>query len=434
MKINKIIFQFNLLLILGLGVVTPGLLSANDRVEPVLIEPGLIGKGAEDQVLALPDSPTMADVIRLLKQQQAEINTLKRELQKTDSKVEATANVVEKVAAPDSAYAKVADIAARTQLGGYGEIHYNNKKNNKTDEIDAHRFVLFVSHQFNENVSFFSEIELEHSLAGEGKEGEVELEQAFIEWDYTDNHSARFGQFLIPIGILNETHEPDTFYGVERNNVEKNIIPATWWESGIMLNGELAPGLSYDIGVHSGFETAYEGDKAFNIRSGRQKVSNATAEEFAYTGRLKYTGVAGLELSLALNYQENLLQGLQADGIDDASAWLYEVHGIYQAGPFALRTLYAEWDIDGAQAKALGVDEQQGWYLEPAYKITPRVGIFARYSEWDNAAGSAVDTEIEQIDFGVNFWLVENVVFKADWSDQRNGDGDSFNLGLGVSF
>lgn len=392
------------------------------------------GLALDEETLSLSESPTMAEVIRLLKRQQQEIDALKRELKKTDSKVEATASVVEKVAAPDSAYAKVADIAARTQLGGYGEIHYNNKENENTDQVDAHRFVLFVDHQFSDTVSFFSEVELEHSLSGDGKEGEVELEQAFIEWDYAKNHSVKFGQFLIPIGILNETHEPDTFYGVERNNVEKNIIPATWWEAGVMLNGEIAPGLSYDLGVHSGFETAFDGDKAFNIRSGRQKVSNATAEEFAYTGRIKYTGVRGLELALALNYQENLLQGLQPEGIDDASALLYEMHGVYQAGPLAIRALYAEWDIDGDQAKVLGMDEQTGWYFEPSYKINPRVGVFVRYSEWDNAAGSTVDTEIEQIDFGLNYWLVENVVLKADWSDQSNGDGDSFNLGLGFSF
>ncbi len=384
--------------------------------------------------LLLPDSPTMEDVIRLLKQQQAEIDQLKRELRKTDMKVEATASAVESVVAPDSAYARVADVAKRTQVGGYGELHYNNKKNGGTDEVDAHRFVLFVNHQFTDEVSLFSEIELEHSVSGDGEDGEVELEQAFIEWDFADHHSALFGQFLLPVGILNETHEPDTFYGVERNNVEKNILPSTWWEAGVMLNGEMSPGLSYDIGVHSGLETDYSGGKAFNIRSGRQKGSKATAEEFAYTGRIKYTGIPGLELAVALNYQENLLQGLQATGIDDASALLHEVHGIYQSGPFALRALDAGWDIDGEEAKALGKDEQSGWYVEPSYKVNPRLGLFARYSEWDTEAGSSVDTEIEQIDFGLNFWLVENVVLKADWADQRNGDGDSFNLGLGFSF
>ena len=73
------------------------------------------------------------------------------------------------------------------------------------------------------------------------------------------------------------------------------------------------------------------------------------------------------------------------------------------------------------------------WYIEPSYKLTPRLGFFARYSEWDNNAGDNVNTEVEEWDLGLNFWLVENVVFKADWADQKNGE-DSFNLGIGWSF
>ncbi len=379
--------------------------------------------------------PTMAEVLRLLKEQQTEIEALKARLSETDTRVEQTATAVEATAsAVESAsqrsdtYAQVADWAERTQIGGYGEIHYNNKENGNTDQIDAHRFVMYLAHDFNDRVRFFSEVELEHSLAGDDKPGAVELEQAYIEWDYADHHSARFGLFLVPVGILNETHEPDTFYGVERNNVESRIIPSTWGESGVMLGGEIAPGLSYDFGVHSGLET-----DAFDVRGGRQKSAEAVAEEFAYTGRLKYTGIAGLELAATINYQEDLLQGLVA-GADEASGLLYETHAAYQAGPFGLRALYAQWDIDGDQAQAAGRDEQKGWYVEPSWRLTPKLGIFTRFSEWDTQAGDSVDTEVEQFDVGFNYWLVENVVLKADWSDQQNGDGDSFNLGLGWSF
>ena len=120
-------------------------------------------------------------------------------------------------------------------------MHYNNLSNqydgvdakDDKDELDLHRFVLFFGHQFTNDVRFFSELEVEHNVAGEGKNGEVEIEQAYIEWDYTDNHALKSGVFLVPVGILNETHEPDTFYGVERNAVEKDIIPSTWWEGGV---------------------------------------------------------------------------------------------------------------------------------------------------------------------------------------------------------
>ncbi|MGE3296745.1 MAG: porin [Porticoccaceae bacterium] len=398
-------------------------------VAAALAAPGLVAAPAATT------EPTMAEVLRLLQQQQAEIEALKAQLRQTDTKVaetatavEATASAVETATERSESYAKVADWAERTQIGGYGEIHYNNKENGKTDEIDAHRFVMYLGHDFNDKVRFFSEVELEHSLSGEGKPGEVELEQAYVEWDYADHHSATFGLFLVPIGILNETHEPTTFYGVERNSVESRIIPSTWWESGVMLGGEIAPGLRYDVAAHSGLEA-----DVFDIRKGRQKSAEATAEEFAYTGRLKYTGIAGLELAAAIDYQEDLLQG-QVAGADTASGLLYETHAAYQAGPFGLRALYAQWDIDGDEAQAAGRDEQKGWYVEPSWRLTPKLGVFARFSEWDTQAGDSADSEVEQFDIGFNYWLVENVVLKADWADQQNGTGDSFNLGLGWNF
>ena len=138
----------------------------------------------------------------------------------------------------------------QTSLGGYAEAHYNNLNGDTAaqdkTEIDLHRFVLFFGHQFSEDVRFYSELEVEHAVAGEGADGVVELEQAFIEWDYMRGHAARAGVFLMPVGLINETHEPDTFYGVERNNVERNIIPTTWGEAGIGASGEVLPGLSYN--------------------------------------------------------------------------------------------------------------------------------------------------------------------------------------------
>ncbi len=380
----------------------------------------------------LAEEVTMAEIMALLKTQQAEIEALKAQLQQTNQKVEATAGAVETVASSGSGGgAKVARWAEKTQLGGYGEIHYNNKKNGKTDEVDNHRFVLFVEHEFTDDVRFVSEIELEHSIAGEGKGGEVEVEQAYVEWDYTNNHRVAIGQFLLPVGLINETHEPDTFYGVERNAVEKNIIPATWWEAGVKLHGELTPGLSYDLAMHSGLNTPGVGSKAFLVREGRQKVGQALAEDMAYTGRLKYTGIRGLELALAVQHQDDISQGL---GTDKASAFFWETHFAYQIEQFALRGLYASWDIDGKGASAFGRDEQNGWYMEPSYRLTPKLGVFARYSEWDNSAGNNVDTEVEEISLGLNYWLVENVVLKMDLADQSNGDGDSVNLGIGWSF
>jgi len=375
-------------------------------------------------------APTLEEMWEKMQEQQKQIEQLKKENEQLSEKQEISATMAEQMTA------KSADSSAskgESSIGGYGELHFNSR-DGKDNEIDFHRFVLFFGHEFNDQIRFFSELELEHSVAGDGQEGEVELEQAYVEMDLNDQHAAKAGLFLMPVGIINETHEPDTFYGVERNPVEKDIIPATWWEGGIAASGQIGVGFSYDVAYTSGLETPTTGANAYKIRNGRQKVANATANNGAITGRIKWTGIPGLELAATVQHQADLTQGTGAAGTE-SSANLIETHAVYRKGPFGVRALYARWDLDGEGAKAVGRDEQTGWYVEPSYRISPKWGVFARYNKWDNNAGDAAATEKKQTDFGVNFWPHENVVLKFDVQRQSGAtDDDGFNLGVGYQF
>lgn len=385
-------------------------------------------------------TPSMEEMWEIIQRQQAEIQALQEALGQANSKIEeteikvvATADAVESVASSGIAS------ASGPSLGGYGELHYNRLDNqlaggDDLDRVDFHRFVLFLNHQFSDSVSFFSELEVEHSLAGDGAPGEVELEQAFVQWNLNNSSSAKAGLFLVPVGILNETHEPDTFYGVERNNVEARIIPSTWWEAGGGLSGEFAPGWSYDVAIHSGL--FMDGGV---VRGGRQKVANAKADDFAYTGRVRYTGVPGLEVGLTLQQQTDVLQSDTISGVSDIGGLLTELHATYQSGPFGLRAMYAAWDFDNdINVLRSGADEQEGLYIEPSFKVSDNLGFFARYSQWDIQAGDSIDSEFKQTDIGLNYWLTDGVVFKLDYQDQDAPAGsselDGFNLGFGYSY
>lgn len=365
---------------------------------------------------------------------EAENQALKGQLQSTEQKVTATTAQIEEVSRTASTGG--ASWAENTRIGGYGELHYNNLDGeggaSDKDQLDLHRFVLFFGHTFNERTRFFSEVEVEHSLVGEDADGEVELEQAYIEYDLTPNHRVKGGLFLLPVGLINETHEPPAFYGVERNPVESNIIPATWWAGGAALAGDLGAGFGYDFAVHEGLAT--NAGAAYKPRSGRQKTSNAAADDLAYTARLKWTGMPGLELGGSLQYQSDITQGLDANA---GSATLAEVHGVFTKGPFGLKALYSQWNLDGSGPEAIGADKQLGWYIEPSFKLSEQWGVFARYNLWDNAAGDSADSEKKQIDAGVNFWPHPDVVVKADYQHQDNDNGQNqngFNLGVGYQF
>jgi hypothetical protein len=388
--------------------------------------------------------PTQAELWKIVQSQQAELAELKAQLNKTSDKVKVTeqnlSETDQKVTATADAVdlVKAKESSDKTFIGGYGELHINQLNNELATgkdlkEIDFHRFVLLLGHEFSDTVRVFSEFELEHTVAGEGKKGEVEIEQAYVEWDFAANHSLRSGVFLVPVGILNETHEPDTFYGVERNNIEKNIIPTTWWEAGVQFKGELAEGWSYDAAMHSGLNLA---TGKFKIRDGRQKVSSAPAEDFAYTGRLKYNGIAGLEVAATIQHQDDLWQGLGASKLD---ATLVETHINYQVGSVGLRALYAQWDIDKAiNTVSKGAEEQSGWYIEPSYKFNASFGVFISYGEWDNQAAGTVDTKYGEWTLGGNYWLTDTTVFKVDLLRQESPTGKDeyhgFNLGVGYSF
>jgi len=417
------------------------------------IRAGLLVAGvasAASMTLQAQEAPSIEQLWAIVQQQQAMIDELREqiaatqgELNGTSERLDATQDMV--AATGDFVETLGARIAepgvdtSRTTIGGYGELHYVSQDASDPafdlDEIDFHRFVLFFGHEFSDRTRFFSELEIEHSLVGDGEPGEVELEQAYIDFALSNNLSAQTGLFLLPVGILNETHEPPTFYGVERNDVESIIIPSTWWEAGASLGGNTANGLSWSFAAHSGLAIPTTGSNAFRVRSGRQKVAEALASDPAYTFRIRYTGLPGLELAASYQYQSDPSQ-LPGDGLD--SGRLLTAHAIYQSGRFGLRALYGGWSFSGAAVEAAGDDEQSGWFVEPSFKLTDSWGIYARYEDLEGARDL---DQFSQWEAGVSYWPDPAVTVKFDYRRREHDlafesgrDFDSVDVGIGYQF
>ena len=180
-----------------------------------------------------------------------------------------------------------------TGISGYMDFHFN-KHELEDGRLDFHRFVLLVTHSFSDRIRFVSELELEHALV-EGLEeaGELELEQAYVDFLLSRALNVRAGMLLMPVGIINERHEPPTYYGVERPFVDTVIVPSTWFDVGAGVHGELGRGWRYRAYIMSPLNaqefTAEEG-----LRGGIQKGSDTNIGRPAVTGRLEYVGVPGL--------------------------------------------------------------------------------------------------------------------------------------------
>ena len=355
----------------------------------------------------------------------------------------------------------IQSFADKTTVGGYGELHYNNFQGDvptgstrAKDDIDFHRFVLFFGHRFNDWISFKSELELEHSNTENN--GQVELEQAYLDFNFSEKVNAKAGIFLMPVGFLNETHEPPTFYGVERNNIETRIIPTTWWEAGVSLYGEVAPGWKYQTGVTSNLSAEhFEKFSTKGVREARRNVSEAPAENVAFHGRLDYSGLPGLTVGASVVTGKTGQDNADLNGAD-ARLTLWDVHARYNVDKLDLRALYARGHLNDASkinAAFSGVENQvasgfYGWYAEAAYHVWKSgdhdLAPFVRYEKWDTQADLASNTvrqagsENDIWTVGANYWPHPQVVLKADYQKFDKPDGDKgdkrLNLGLGYMF
>tara|TARA_A100001011_G_C14268317_1_gene825764 strand:- start:769 stop:1953 length:1185 start_codon:yes stop_codon:yes gene_type:complete len=340
----------------------------------------------------------------------------------------------------------------RTSIGGYGELHWemahkSNDLNTNAKVVDAHRYVFFIGHEFNEWLNFNSEVEIEHAYIKDGH-GAVELEQMYLEQNLgymgMDNTFVKYGIFLVPVGIINETHEPPTFYGVERNTVEKSLFANTWWEAGVLGQTAVEDNVDVTFAVHSSLDTT-TGD----IRDGRGKIQEQDGSSLMYTARMRYTGIAGVELAVYTNYAQDF-DNTAASGEISGQMWGGHINMSPTEG-FGFRGLYGWWDLDCDTTHACntnGYAHQWGGYIEPSYRwsiggaMDSSFGVFSRISFNDEKADSSTTTgtsaKVRQYDYGFNYWLSPNAVLKVDYENTKtysdNKGTHGFNFGMGYQF
>lgn len=347
-------------------------------------------------------------------------------------------------------------------IGGYGEMLYENFESSRddgtdsgaTDELDFLRGIVYFGYKFNDHWLFNSEIEFEHASTGE--EGSASVEFAYLEYQSRDEIGARAGLLLVPMGFINELHEPTTFLGARRPDVESRIIPTTWRENGVGIFGDVGP-VSYRTYIVNGLDGS-EFD-AGGLRGGRQKGSKAIAEDFAWVGRIDYEPTPGLLLGGSA-YVGDSGQGLTtAAGEEvDLTTTIYEGHAEWRWRGLEVRFLGAKADLDdaalfnrtqGLTGNASVGEELSGWYGQVGYDVLSRTGSdhelipYVRWEELDTQdtvpGGFASDpaTDTESVTLGVAWKPFPQAIVKADYQDYDNGAGtatDQFNVALGYIF
>ena len=345
----------------------------------------------------------------------------------------------------------------RTALSGYMDFHFNNPEFSDA-QLDFHRFVLLVTHSFSERIRFVGELELEHAVVeGLEEKGELELEQAYVDFLLSRSFNVRAGMMLMPIGIINERHEPPVYYGVERPFNDTVIIPTTWFEAGAGVHGELGRGWRYRAFIVAPLD-AGEFSAEEGLREGRQKGSEANVGRPAVTGRVEYVAIRGLTLG-ASGWSGR--SGFQFRPVFDVPVSLAEIDGRYSRRRLELRGQFSQVWIDNAgqlnEALALrvGVNPNiarvlRGFYGEAGYRAISNaafgdVGAFVRYENFDTQFRMPTGyVGLPQFDrdawvVGATYWPDPDVAVKFDYSLVRSRSSvvqapDSFNVGLGWWF
>lgn len=184
-------------------------------------------------------------------------------------------------------------------IGGYGEVHYNqplSSDKKETGTVDLHRMVMFLGYNFTKNTQFISEIEFEYAK-------ELWVEQAFLQHKISKFINLRAGLLLVPMGIINEYHEPVTFNGVERPIIDNKISLSTWREIGAGFSGNVLPvSMKYQLYVMNGL-SGYDNKGLFTgasgLREGRQKGSKAYIHSPSFSGKIEYYGLRSLNIGIS---------------------------------------------------------------------------------------------------------------------------------------
>ena len=337
-------------------------------------------------------------------------------------------------------------------VGAYGELTYNQPEA-QNGELDVQRLVLLFGYKFNDKTQFVTEVEFEHVE-------EVFIEQAFVNYAVAPNVSLRGGLMLVPMGIINEFHEPTTFNGVERPEVDNAIVPSTWRELGVGVTGRFNElSLGYQAYIFNGFQslngTSTLGGSS-GLRNGRQKGIQSTINKPNFSAKLDYYGLPGLRLGLSGYFGRTQAED-DVDMIDgsDVGISMIGLDARYAYQRFTARGQFIHASISGSEAynnlnsATLG-SELQGWYLEGAFNLLPieaqqRLFVFARYEQYDTHAateGSLMPNDAynrNDLTTGLSYHIAPGVVLKGDYQFRDNavsgGDvADRLNFGIGVWF
>lgn len=355
-------------------------------------------------------------------------------------------------------------------------------------QFDIPHAVIYLGYDFGKGWTMGSEIEFEHTGTGVSTEkeyeesgeweqevekgGEVELEQFWIQKSFNKAVNLRFGHIVVPFGLTNAHHEPLNFFTVYRPEGEANLFPCTWHQTGVSLWGHIGNDWKYELQFLPGLDGLAFSREHFVQKGAGSAFEFAPANKYAAFLRIDNTSLKGLRLGLSGYYGHTL----DNSDVRDANSIAHDLSGKLMMVAFDFTLNRWNWIVrgnvdyahlpEGPKIQQLGnrgrtaspynTDEvgkgaiatsiEAGWdmfsQIQKLRADNQKLYIFGRYEYYNPYIYSRDNnfkeenswTKKNRIAFGVNYYPIKEIVFKAEYSKRflksQYNDEPSFSVGV----
>ncbi len=395
----------------------------------------------------------------------------------------------------------------RLSIGGYGEVvlsrmfysdhvnRYSTPQNYKDDpshgRFDIPHAVIYLGYDFGRGWTLGTEIEFEHTGTGSAVEneadeaaeweleqekgGEVELEQFWINKEFSRALNIKVGHIIVPVGLNNAHHEPLNYFTVYRPEGENTILPSTWHDTGLSLWGRVGQ-FKYEVELVAGLNAMFFNRDRWIHHGAGSPFEFKPANQLGGAARIDYHPTTGLRFGLS-GYYGNSVHNTFPNDIKGEGKKYDKVKGTVAIGSVDMTLNRWNWivrgqadygyigDVDaintikdakahasnspvksamiGKNAVSVGIEAGYDIFSQIARLRAERqkLFVFGRYEYYDSYIPAANKdqfdyTNVTRLAFGLNYHPLPQIAIKVDYSTRllKTPYNNEPSLNLGIAY
>jgi phosphate-selective porin OprO/OprP len=302
-------------------------------------------------------------------------------------------------------------------VGGRMQYRYTFTDNNvgqDTSQFNAQRIrLVFQGYAYSKDLTYKLEID-PRVLANGDTSARGGLLDCFVNYKVMDQLQFLVGQTKVKYGYSMIQADAALMF-VDRAPVIAKMVPG--YEIGAYAYGKFFNGLmDYAVSMTNGDGQTYAASTNHNMVAARVAFSPLGAmandePDLAISKKPLFTvGANYFYNDLNVGESWNTGYGANWNGYKKQHNYGIDAHFKWMGATIQGEALFAQGDL-----KTTGVARRaMGWYAQAGYMITPKIGVAARYSQYDPNRTRSNDLETEQIGAVSYYFDKHNLKIQAD--------------------